>query len=75
MEKTQGAPKCYVSAQMLEVSLLGVGVVLRLERDAWSMVKGLKREQQMSTPHYRALRPNTSLNLREAFFLAIDWAL
>ena len=28
-----------MSAQMLEVSLLGVGTVLRLERDAWSMVK------------------------------------
>ena len=30
-----------MSAQMLEVSLSGVGVgtVLRLERDAWSMVK------------------------------------
>ena len=28
-----------LSAQMLEVSLLGVGTVLRLERDAWSMVK------------------------------------
>ena len=28
-----------VSAQMLEVSLLGVGTVLRLERDAWSVVK------------------------------------
>ena len=27
------------SAQMLGVSLLGVGTVLRLERDAWSMVK------------------------------------
>ena len=27
------------SAQMLEVSLLGVGTVLRLEMDAWSMVK------------------------------------
>ena len=64
-----------MSAQLLEVSLFGVGTVLRLKRDAWSMVKGLKREQQMSTPHYRALRPNTTLNLREAFFLAIDWAL
>ena len=31
--------KRYLSAQMLEVSLLGVGTVLRLERDAWSMVK------------------------------------
>ena len=28
-----------VSAQMLEVTLLGVGTVLRLERDAWSMAK------------------------------------
>ena len=28
-----------MSAQLLEVSLLGVGTVLRLERDAWSMVK------------------------------------
>ena len=28
-----------MSAQMLEVTLLGVGTVLRLERDAWSMVK------------------------------------
>ena len=28
-----------MSAQMLEVSVLGVGTVLRLERDAWSMVK------------------------------------
>ena len=31
--------KRVMSAQMLEVSLLGVGTVLRLERDAWSMVK------------------------------------
>ena len=28
-----------LSAQLLEVSLFGVGAVLRLERDAWSMVK------------------------------------
>ena len=28
-----------MSAQILEVSLLGVGTVLRLERDAWSMIK------------------------------------
>ena len=28
-----------MSAQMLEVSLLGVGTVLRVGRDAWSMVK------------------------------------
>ena len=31
--------KIVMSAQMLKVSLLGVGTVLRLERDAWSMVK------------------------------------
>ena len=29
--------KNVMSAQMLEVSLLGVGTVLHLERDAWSM--------------------------------------
>ena len=28
-----------MSAQLSEVSLLGVGAVLRLERDAWSMAK------------------------------------
>ena len=28
-----------MTAQMLEVSLSGVGTVLRLDRDAWSMVK------------------------------------
>ena len=31
--------KSAMSAQMLEVSLTGVGTVLRLERDAWPMVK------------------------------------
>ena len=28
-----------MGAEMLEVSLFGVGTVLRLGRDAWSMVK------------------------------------
>ena len=28
-----------LSAEMLEVSLIGVGTVLRLEGDGWSMVK------------------------------------
>ena len=32
-----------MSAQMLEASLFGVGTVLRLERDAWSMVKLLRQ--------------------------------
>ena len=31
-----------MNAQMLEVSLLGVGTVLHHERDAWSMVKMTK---------------------------------
>ena len=31
--------KNVISAQMLEVSLLGVGTVLRLEREPWSMVE------------------------------------
>ena len=31
--------KNVTSAQMLDVSQFGVGTVLRLERDAWSMVK------------------------------------
>ena len=31
--------KNVMSALLLEVSLLGVGTVLRLERDAWLMVK------------------------------------
>ena len=42
-----------MSAQMLEIPLLGVGTVLRLERDAWYMVvNGQMTEatQQMSTP-------------------------
>ena len=50
-----------MSAQMLEVSLLGVGVsllgvgtVLCLERDAWSMVKRLRQainEYASPPPH------------------------
>ena len=31
-----------MSAQMLQVSLIGIGTVLRLERDAWSMVNMTK---------------------------------
>ena len=30
--------KSVMSAEMLKASLLGVGTVLRLEREAWSMV-------------------------------------
>ena len=39
-----------MSAQMLEVSLLGVGTVLRLERDAWSMVKCLRQATDKYAP-------------------------
>ena len=40
-----------MSAHILEVSLLGVGTVFRLERDAWSMVKGLlEGNQQITSP-------------------------
>ena len=44
--------KNVMSARMLEVSLLGVGTVLRLERDAWSMVKWL-RQATNEYPHHR----------------------
>ena len=43
---------------MLEVFLLGVGTVLRLERDAWSMVKGLRQV----TNEYASPPPSPSLN-------------
>ena len=39
-----------MSAQMLEVSLLGVGTVLRLGRDAWSMVKRLRQATNEDPP-------------------------
>ena len=42
-----------MSAQMTEVSLLivGLGTVLRLERDAWSMVKRLRQATNEYPPH------------------------
>ena len=39
-----------MSAQMLKVSLLGVGTVLRVERGARSMVKHDQGKQHMSAP-------------------------
>ena len=40
-----------MSAQLLEVSLLGVGTVLRLERDTWLMVKWLRQAtSEYATP-------------------------
>ena len=45
-----------ISTQTLEVSLSGVGTVVRLERNAWSKVKG----QRQATNEY-ALPPPSSL--------------
>ena len=45
-----GMEKSKMIAQRLEVSLLGVGTVLRLERDAWSMVKLLRQATNEYTP-------------------------
>ena len=39
-----------LSAQLLEVSTLGVGMALRLKRDAWSMVKRLRQETNEHAP-------------------------
>ena len=44
-----------MSAQLLEVSLLGVGAVLRLERDAWSMVKWLRQATNEYAPPPREI--------------------
>ena len=44
--------KIVMSAQMLEVSLLGVGTVLRLGRGAWSMVQWLRQAtNEYAPPH------------------------
>ena len=40
-----------MNAQMLEVSLVGLGTVFRLERDAWSMVKRRRPATNEYTPH------------------------
>ena len=39
-----------MSAQMLKVSIFGVGMVLRFERDAWSMVKWLRQATRKYAP-------------------------
>ena len=53
---------------MLEVSLLGAGTVLRLERDAWSMVKR-QGKQQRNTPPFPP-PPSFPPSLR-CFFLGV----
>ena len=39
-----------MSTSLLEVPLLGVGTVHRLERDAWSMVKRLRQATNVYAP-------------------------
>ena len=39
-----------MSPQMLEVSPVGAGAVLRPKRDAWSMVKGLRQATNAYAP-------------------------
>ena len=53
-----------MSAQMLEVSLLGLGTALRLERDAWSMVKLLLIRQ--ATNGYAPPPPGACLHFYRA---------
>ena len=52
------------SVRMLEVSLLGVGTVLRLERDAWSMVKSLRRATNEYVPPLK--KKNTDLRIKKS---------
>ena len=58
-----------MNAQMLEVSLLGVGVgtVVRLERNAKSMVKCLRRATNKYDP------PSSALRVRRRQFLPGRW--
>ena len=48
-----------MSAEWLEVSLLVVGAVLRLERDAWSMVERLRQATNVYTPSPSATNDTT----------------
>ena len=53
-----------MNAQMLEVSLLGVGTLLRLEEDGWSTIKRLRQ----ATNEYAApppTRQETNGNIQE----------
>ena len=45
-----------IIAWVLGVSLLGVGTVLRPERDAWSMVKLLRQENKWVRPPPRSVK-------------------
>ena len=60
-----------MSAQILEVSLLGVKTVLRLERDAWSMVKLLRQVTNMCAPPPPLPPPRNSFCTVYRLFLSI----
>ena len=53
--------KSEMSVQTLEVSLLGVGTVLCLERDAWSMVKSLPQTKNEYAPLAGKLKGGTRM--------------
>ena len=59
-----------MSTSLLEVSLLGVGTVLRLERDAWSMVKRLRQATNEYTPAPH--RPQTKRGKRVLHHASIN---
>ena len=59
---------------MLEVSLLGVLTVVRLERDAWSTAKWLKTKQQMSTLHLPPQKlPRYIYSVHVIGWLGVGW--
>ena len=58
-----------MSTSLLEVSLLGVGTVLRLERDAWSMVKRLRQATNEYAPPHVTWRLHCPVSLMIRSFL------
>ena len=58
------------SAEMMEVSLLRVGTVLGLERDAWSMVKWLRH----ATNKYAPPRPGGVLPWAHLYAIWYHWS-
>ena len=67
-----------MSAQVLEVPLLGVGTVLRLERDVWSMVKLLRQATNeyplnMPPPRLHTPFPPQKLLLLLVLTISIDY--
>ena len=59
-------------AKMLEVFLLGVGTVLRLKGDAWSMVKLLRKATiEYAPPPRPGLGPNPLAHLSPPSFFPL----